>query len=153
MHCTLPLFGLFSMAMREVRANVVLENQWDRILAEAGHLDASRIRRAEVDALVDTGAVMTLLPQDVVEALGLPLDGMITVTLANEEKIELPRGRLLSLTHGDRQMDTDCLVAPPQCEPLLGQLVLERLDLIVDPVKQQVLPRPESPFRPSLKLK
>ena len=32
----------------------------------------------ELDVLVDTGAVMTLLPQDVVEALGLPLDGKIT---------------------------------------------------------------------------
>jgi predicted aspartyl protease len=139
--------------MGEVRAKLILENQGDRVLAEAGHLESSRVRRIELEALVDTGAVMTLLPQDVVEALGLPLDGKIIVTLANEEKVELTRARLLSLTLGDRQMDTDCLVGPPQCEPLLGQLVLERLDLIVDPVKRTVTPRPESPFLPSLKLK
>jgi predicted aspartyl protease len=139
--------------MGEVRARLILENSADRILTDAGHLDGARVRRVELDALVDTGAVMTLLPQDVVEALGLPVDGNIIVTLANEEKIELPRARLLSLTLGDRQMDTDCLVGPPRCEPLLGQLVLERLDLIVDPVKQVVSPRPESPFLPSLKLK
>ena len=139
--------------MGEIRARLVLENQRDRVLADAGHLDSARIRRVEIDALVDTGAVMTLLPQDVVEALGLPLDGTITVTLANEDTIELPRARLLSLALGDRQMDTDCLVGPPRCEPLLGQLVLERLDLILDPVKRVVSPRPESPFRPSLKLK
>ena len=139
--------------MGEVRARLVLENQSDRVLADAGHLDSARIRRVELDALVDTGAVMTLLPQEVVEALGLPLDGKIIVTLANEETIELPRGRLLSLALGDRQMDTDCLVGPPRCEPLLGQLVLERLDLIVDPVKHVVSPRPESPLLPSLKLK
>ena len=29
-------------------------------------------------------------------------------------------------------MNTDCLVGPPRCEPLLGQVALERLDLIVD---------------------
>ena len=139
--------------MGEVRARLVLENQSDRVLADAGHLEIGRIRRVELDALVDTGAIMTLLPQDVVEALGLPLDGKIIVTLANEEMIELPRARLLSLAFGDRQMDTDCLVGPPRCEPLLGQLVLERLDLIVDPVKHLVSPRPESPFLPSLKLK
>ena len=50
-------------------------------------------------------------------------------------------------------MDTDCLVGPPRCEPVLGQLVLERLDLIADPVKRVVSQRPESPFLPSLKLK
>lgn len=132
--------------MGEVRAHVILENESDAWLKKAP-------RRIEIDALVDTGAVMTLIPQDVVEALGLPLDGNITVTLANEQKIELPRARFLSLTIGDRQMDTDCLVGPPECEPLIGQLVLERLDLIVDPGRQTLSPRPESPFRPSLKLK
>jgi clan AA aspartic protease len=132
--------------MGEVRAHVILENESDAWLKKTP-------RRIEIDALVDTGAVMTLLPQDAVEALGLPIDGNITVTLANEQKIELPRARFLSLTIGDRQMDTDCLVGPPECEPLIGQLVLERLDLIVDPGRQTLSPRPESPFRPSLKLK
>lgn len=139
--------------MGEVRARLVLENQRDRVLAEAGHLDRPNIRRLELEALVDTGAVMTLLPEDVVEQLGLPLDGRIIVTLPNEQRIELPRARLLSLTVADRQMDTDCLVGPPQCEPLLGQLALERLDLIVDPLRHVISPRPESPFLPSLKLK
>ena len=59
----------------------------------------------------------------------------------------------LSLTLVGRQMDTDCLVGPPPCEPLVGQIVLERLDLIIDRVKRTVSPRPESPFLPSLKLK
>jgi predicted aspartyl protease len=71
--------------MGEVRAARLLENQRDRVLADAGYLEAARVRRVEVDALVDTGAVLTLLPQDVVEALGLPLDGKIIVTLANDE--------------------------------------------------------------------
>ena len=138
--------------MGEVRAQVVLENQRDIVLAEAGQLKETP-RRVEIDALVDTGSVMTLLPEDVVKKLGLPLDGKITVSLANDEEIALSRARFLSLTIGDRQMDTDCLVVPPQCEPLVGQLVLERLDLIVDSARQTLSPRPESPFRPSLKMK
>ena len=156
---TMPIDGdrnsriVDSSAMGEVRTRLIVENQTDRILADAGHLDVDRVRRLELDVLVDTGAVMTLLPQDVVETLGLPLDGHIIVTLANEERVELPRARLVSLTLGGRQMDTDCLVGPPQCEPLIGQLVLERLDLIIDPVKRAISPRPESPFLPSLKLK
>jgi clan AA aspartic protease len=139
--------------MGEIRAKVLIENQRDRILAEAGHLQPSAVRRLELDALVDTGAVMVLLPQDVVEALGLTVEGNIIVTLANDQKVELSRARHLSLTLGDRQMDTDCLVGPPRCEPLLGQLVLERLDLVLDPVKRTVTARPDSPFLPSLKMK
>lgn len=137
----------------EVRATVVLENERDRILADAGHLPVGSVRRCEIDALVDTGAVMVLLPADVVSALGLDIDGTVTALLANDTQVELPRARHLSLAVGDRQMDTDCLVGPPRSEPLLGQLVLERLDLIVDPGKRTLGVRPESPNSPTLKLK
>ena len=52
-----------------------------------------------------------------------------------------------------RSMNTDCLVGPPRCEPLLGQVVLERLDLTVDSANRRLTVRPESPFLPSLKAK
>jgi predicted aspartyl protease len=137
----------------EVRATLLLENQRDRILADAGHLDSNRVRHLEIDALVDTGAVMTLLPRDVVETLGLPIEGAFVFTLANEAQVPFGRARFLSLTLAGRQWDTDCLVGPPKCEPLIGQLVLERLDLIVDPVARIVSPRPESPLGPVLNMK
>ena len=107
----------------------------------------------EIDALVDTGAVMTLLPEDLADSLGLERNGKVVVTLANDQKIELPIAQPLNLTINGRSMVTDCLVGPPQCEPLIGQIVLERLDLIVDPFKKTLIPRPESPYLPSLKMK
>lgn len=107
----------------------------------------------EIDALVDTGAVMTLLPEDLVDSLGLERNGKVVVSLANDQKVELQVAMPLALAIGDRSMVTDCLVGPPQSEPLIGQLVLERLDLIIDPLKRTITPRPESPYLPSLKLK
>ena len=118
-----------------------------------GMLGGKKVRTAAVDAIVDTGAVMILLPQDVVEKLGLAKLGKAIVTLANEEKVELDVAGSVTLTVAGREWTTDCLVGPPQCEPLIGQLVLERLDLIVDPLKRTITPRPESPYLPSLKLK
>jgi hypothetical protein len=83
--------------MGEVRAKVLVENQRDRILADAGHLAATAVRRVELDAMVDVGAVMIRLPQDVVETLGLPQEEKVIVTTADESKVELPRARLLSI--------------------------------------------------------
>ena len=139
--------------MGEVRAAVVLENGDDRSLARRGVLDPQAIRRVEADLLVDTGAVLVLLPQDMVEALGLGAMDKAVVTLANDEKVEMSIAGPLVLTAVGRTMNTDCLVGPPRWEPLLGQVVLERLDLIVDPIKRQLTVRPESPFLPSLKAK
>lgn len=50
-------------------------------------------------------------------------------------------------------MVTDRIIGPPLCEPLIGQLVLEELDLVVDCSRKILGPRPESPNLPSLKVK
>jgi hypothetical protein len=42
---------------------------------------------------------------------------------------------------------------PPLREPLIGQLVLDELDLVVDRARSTLWPRPESPNLPLLKLK
>ena len=139
--------------MGEVKVKVNLENDGDLFLYKQGKMKKQDVRRVEIEALVDTGAVMILLPQEVAEALGLEKMDRVIVTLANEERIELDVVGTMSLTINNRQMKTDCLVGPPQCEPLIGQLVLGRLDLIIDPLKRTITPRPESPYLPSLKLK
>jgi predicted aspartyl protease len=136
--------------MGEVRTSVVLQNGVDAGLVDRGMLDRSAVRRVETDMLVDTGAVNVLLPQDMVEALGLDLLGK---TLANDQNVEMSFAGPLLFTTVGRTMFTDCLVGPPRCEPLLGQIVLERLDLIVDPNKRRLTVRPESPFLPTLKAK
>ena len=139
--------------MGEIRISVRLENEGDILLREAGKFGRRKTRSLDIDAVVDTGAVMTLLPQEAVEALGVETRGSIVVQLANDQRIELPLTSGLRLTIAGREMVTDCLVGPPGCEALIGQIVMERLDLIADPAKRTLTPRPESPFHPTLKLK
>lgn len=139
--------------MGEIRTKVRLENDGDRWFHKAGKIAAEDIRVQEIEAVVDTGAIMTLLPQELAEALGLETMAKVIVTLANDQKIELDKAGTLSLTICGRIMKTDCLVGPPGCEPLIGQIVMEELDLIADPARRTLTPRPESPTLPTLKLK
>lgn len=104
-------------------------------------------------ALVVTGAVLTLLPQDVVKHLRLRTIGTVIVRLADEQRKEMPKAGPVLIEISGRSGYFDCLVGPPNCEPLVGQLVLEELDLIVDSAQQRVTARPESPFLPLLSLK
>jgi hypothetical protein len=139
--------------MGEIRASVKIENSNDRALYESGKIPKKKIRTRDVEAVVDTGAVMTLLPEDLVKILGLsPMEPTI-VQLANDQKVEMGRAGPLTLTVAGRTTHIDCLVGPPGCEMLIGQLVMEGLDLICDPGKRTLTVRPESPFRPTLKLK
>ncbi|MFQ5856585.1 MAG: aspartyl protease family protein [Anaerolineae bacterium] len=139
--------------MGEVKVELELENAVDRELLRLGHIEEEELRSARIEALVDSGAVMLVLPQDLVEALGLREVGKVIVTYADERKEERPLAGIVTVRVGNRVTNVNCVVGPPNSEPLLGQVVLETMDLLVDCVEQKLVPRPESPFLPLLKLK
>ena len=139
--------------MREIVVDAELENPIDRGVFERGYGKESDIRRTSVRAVVDAGAVMLMLPQNVVERLGAALSGTVIVTYADERREERPTAGPFTLRLCNRSMPVDCVVGPPLSEPLIGQIVLERLDLIADCTNRILIPRPESPDYPLLKLK
>ena len=137
--------------MGEIHADVTLENRGDRAVVDRGYGQESDIRRSTIDAIVDTGAVTLVLPQNVVERLGLEQRGTAFVTYADERREERPLAGPVTVRIGNRSMSTDCVVGPPLSEPLIGQVVLETLDLIADCTNRTLTPR--YPDYPLLKLK
>ena len=140
--------------MGEIRAKVTLENEGDREHFLRGGCDESdirHIRHTSVEGVVDTGAVTLMLPQNVVERLGLGNKKTAFVSYADDRRDERPRAGPVSVRIGNRTMVTDCIVGPPLSEPLIGQVVLETLDLIADRWNRTVTPR--YPDYPLLKLK
>lgn len=139
--------------MGAVHVTIDLENTTDADNAQAGLRPIANVRRHSVRALVDTGAVMLVLPEDVVEHLGLTRRGRSVVTFADERRADWDVAGPVTLRIGNRSGIFECLVAPPTTEPLLGQIPLERMDLIVDPLHQTLGVRPESPIYPMLSVK
>jgi len=139
--------------MGEVKVEVNLENPIDRELVRLGLLTEDQARSFAVRILADTGAVMLVLPQDEVEALGLREVRKAVVRYADERTEERSVAGPVTVRVNGRAATVDCIVGPPNSEPLLGHVVLEIMDLLVDPLQQKLVPRPESPFLPELKLK
>lgn len=138
--------------MGEIVVDVELENVVDRGLYTRGHGDEVDIRHCTVKAVVDTGAAMLVLPQDVVSDLGLATERTVGVTDANSHTEVRPVAAGLTVRIGDRAMTTDCIVGPPMSQPLVGQIVLKALDLKPDCATQTLNARPGSPDRPLLKV-
>lgn len=141
------------VSMGEVRTKIKLENFNDLYSFESGKINGEKIRREEIISLVDTGSTRLVLPQDIVERLGLIKRGKVIVSYADERKEERDVAGVVTVTIGERCTDSDCVVGPPLSEPLIGQVILEELDLIVDCTDQMLKPRPESPYLPLLKMK
>ena len=139
--------------MGEIVASMELENTVDRDNASDGLRDEATVRRTTVDGVVDTGATMLVLPEDVVGQLGLRTRRQVTVAYANDYRELRQVAGPVTVQIGNRSMNADCIIGPPASEPLIGQIVLEALDLVADCGNRTLAPRPDSPDTPLLKLK
>jgi clan AA aspartic protease len=101
---------------------------------------------------VDTGATALAIPADVAEKLGVREVDRALVKLADGTKREVPIVADLRIEIVGRGMAGDAYVLPAGATPLIGQLQLERLDLIVDPKSRDVVVNPASPDIPLLDL-
>ena len=132
--------------MGEIAVDFELENSVDVEVFERGLGEESGVRRARAHGVVDTGATMLVLPQNLVERLGLAIQETAVVWYADDRREERPVAGPVTVRIGDRSTRTDCLVGPPRGEVLIGQIVLEALDLIADCKNRTLTPRvPDHP--------
>lgn len=138
--------------MGKVLTRAQLTNNDDLVLVRAGVKRPAEVRSLEVEALVDTAATMLVLPQDLVDKLGLLSEGEVTVTYANgaKEKRTIAGGVRVSIL--GREALGRCIVEKAGSQVLVGQLQLEEMDLVVDPKKGILGPRPESPDMPLIEI-
>ena len=138
--------------MDEIVASMDLENTVDRDNASDGLCDESKVRRATVDGVVDAGVAMLVLPEDIVDSLGLKTRREVVVAYASNYRETRPVAGPVTVRIGDRFMNADCIVRRPSSRPLIGRIVLALLDLAADGGKRTLAPRLESPNRPLLRL-
>jgi clan AA aspartic protease len=124
--------------MGNVFAELTLKNGSDLVLAQKGHIDERNVRSVTVRALVDTGAVSLVINEDICQQLGLSIEGERSASLAGGGKINCKITEPLRIYWKDRNATCQAVVLP-EGEILLGVIPLEFMDLIVDPVAEQLV--------------
>ena len=127
--------------MGRISVDLKLTNSEDVILAKEGLLSPEKIRQTTARAVVDTGATRLVIPAAVAEQLGLPETGEVGVRYADgrtgtRKVVENIRVALL-----DREFTFRAIVEPDRDTALIGAIVLEELDFVVDCVAQRLYPR------------
>ncbi len=137
--------------MGEVRIKVKITNSTDQALARRGKMKPEEVRFYEADAMVDTGAVQTVMPFDIVNALGLETPEKRGVEYADGRKEVVPVTEAILIEIGNRRTNDEALVLGD--EVLIGQTILEKLDLHVDCANNRVIPNPAHPDQAVTKVK
>ncbi len=137
--------------MGEVRSRVRLTNAADEALARRGQITAAQVRSYEADALVDTGAVRTVIPVHVLQQLGLQTWGQRIAEYADGRRESVGVSEAIIIEILGRDTVEEALVRGD--EVLIGQTVLAKLDLLPDFKNRRLIPNPAHPDQPVSKVK
>jgi predicted aspartyl protease len=128
-------------AVGRITVSVNLANRVDVELAKVGALPADQVRRATVEGAVDSGANHLVLPVAVAEQLGLPKAGKMKVRYADRRTATRDMAEMVEVELAGRKGTFRTLLEPNRTTALIGAIVLEDLDLLVDYAKQRLYPR------------
>jgi predicted aspartyl protease len=95
----------------------------------------------EIEFLVDSGAVYTVIPTSTLVALGVTPHSERTFTLADGRHVTWPVGNA-GFAIGPRQGASVVVFGPDETAALLGVATLEELGLGLDPVHKELITIP-----------
>lgn len=99
----------------------------------------SSIAAISAQALVDTGALHLCIPEALSRQLNLTAERVRRVTFADGRSVEAPYVGPVRVEVAGRTCFTGAMVFGD--EVLLGAIPMEDLDLLVDPARQELVPR------------
>jgi clan AA aspartic protease len=116
-------------------------NNNDIVAAQLGVLAPEKVRRLTIRGVVDSGATRLVLPQAVVKKLGLPTSGSIRVRYADRREARRAKVTGVHVEILGRDGIFTAAVEPKRRSALIGAIVLEDLDYLVDCANQRLVPR------------
>ena len=124
--------------MGNFKEEITLVNITDRGFANRGYIKETEIRTLKVDAMPDTGAWTLVINEDVRQKLGLEIKETRNSTLADSKTSSYAITESVNIYWKNRYTALPAVVVPGAKDVLLGALPLEAMDLMVDPVRQEL---------------
>ena len=136
-----------------IYADIELINGDDLVLARKHIIGKEEIKRMYVNMLVDTGSVYMCINETVKEQLQLSVLEKRKAQLADGTVVEFDIVGPIEVRFKNRRCMVDAMVIPGDNELLLGDIPLEDMDVLIDPVRRELIVNPEHPYMAQMKLK
>jgi clan AA aspartic protease len=136
-----------------VYADIELINAFDLEQARRHMIGEEEVKRMPVNILIDTGSYMLAINENIQEQLQLPIVEKRKVQLANSHIEEYDVASQIEVRFKNRRALCNAIVLPGDSEPLLGAIPLEEMDVLIHPLRQELIVNPDHPFYAQLKMK
>jgi hypothetical protein len=121
------------------KEEITLVNARDMGNVQEGIISEAKLRSVTIKAMPDTGAWTLVINEDTRQRLGLAIKGSIGATLADGSVSIYNQTEAVDIQWKDRSTTQQALLVPDADDILLGALPLEAMDLMVDPVNEQLV--------------
>ena len=136
-----------------IYAEIELINGEDIALARRSFIGTDEVKRMHINALVDTGSYMLAINENIQEQLQFPVVEKRKAQMANGSILECDVVAAVELRFKNRQTTCRAMVLPGDSEPLLGAIPLEDMDVLIHPLRQELIVNPEHPYFAQMKMK
>ena len=136
-----------------VYADITLLNSFDVTAAKKGLIAEEDVKKLEVKALVDSGAITLTISDAIAGQLDLDLVDSVDVELADGSHSKRQLVGPVTIRFKNRTAICSALVFPGDNEVLLGAIPLEAMDVIIDPLAEQLVVHPDRPYLAQMKVK
>jgi clan AA aspartic protease len=129
-----------------VFAEIELTNGGDAYMFRQGMIEEAEIKQIMVNALVDSGAYMLTINNDVRNQLDLPFIEKQLATLADETQVEIDIVGPVDVRFENRSTTCRAVVLPNAGEVLLGAIPMEDMDVLIHPREEKLVVNPKHPY-------
>jgi clan AA aspartic protease len=139
--------------MGHIYADVELINGEDLLLSKRNIIGADEVKRMHLRVLVDMGAFMLTINENIQQQLQVPLLERRKAVLADGRILECDVVGPIELRFKNRKVICSAMVLTGDVEPLLGVIPMEEMDVLIHPQREELIVNPEHPYFAQLKLK
>ena len=129
-----------------VYAEIDLISGDDIVLHRRGFIKENEIKQTTVTALVDSGAYMLSINENIKAQLDLPTIENQFVTLADDSLLEVEIVGPVEVRFENRSTTVRAAVSPGDAELLLGAIPMEDMDVLIDPRQRKLVVNPKHPY-------
>lgn len=136
-----------------VYADIQIINGGDLELVRRNLMDKDEVKGMWINILVDTGSYMLCINENIQAQLQLPVVEKRNAVTADGRVLECDVVDNVQVRFKNRATTCRAMVLPGDNEPLLGAIPLEDMDVLIHPLRQELMVNPEHPYFAQMKLK
>jgi len=125
--------------MGMIHAEITLKNAFDEEKASEGLIKKDEVRAVAVNAVVDTDAASLVINEELRQKLRLGIEMERSARVADGRRVLCKVTKPVKIIWKNRRTSCEAMVIPGAETVLLGAIALEGMDLMVNPVAQELV--------------